>query len=147
MHQLSNTQHKQIAKLAYRLWEERGAPLGSPDDDWFRAEQEFIQRMDSTLQPPFSSVTMDPSSFEARDHALKKRRQSALRSQINFDIAGGPRTTDQHVARSWWLQWIRVIVDSSSDQCALAGMAHPCAARPLYGNVASFCKFQQTGKP
>ena len=63
MPQLSNAQHEQIEKLAYRLWEERGAPLGSPDDDWFRAEQEFIQRMDSPLQPPFSSVTMEPIEF------------------------------------------------------------------------------------
>jgi hypothetical protein len=28
MHQLSNTQHEQIEKLAYRLWEERGEPFG-----------------------------------------------------------------------------------------------------------------------
>ena len=60
MHQLSNTQHEQIAKLAYRLWEERGAPLGSPDDDWFRAEQEFIQRSDSPSRLPFSSLMMEP---------------------------------------------------------------------------------------
>jgi hypothetical protein len=33
MHQLSDAQHEQIEKLAYRLWEERGGPLGSPDDD------------------------------------------------------------------------------------------------------------------
>jgi len=25
-----------IAKLAYRFWEERGRPLGSPEVDWFR---------------------------------------------------------------------------------------------------------------
>ena len=51
MHQLSNEQHEQIENLAYRLWEERGGPLGSPDDDWFRAEQEFIRRSDSTQLP------------------------------------------------------------------------------------------------
>jgi hypothetical protein len=27
MYQLSNTQHEEIEKLAYRLWEERGEPL------------------------------------------------------------------------------------------------------------------------
>ena len=42
MPRLSNAQHQQIEKLAHRLREERGAPLGSPDEDWFRAEQEFI---------------------------------------------------------------------------------------------------------
>jgi hypothetical protein len=42
MPKLSDAEHEQIEKLAFRLWEERGAPLGSPDEDWFRAEQEFI---------------------------------------------------------------------------------------------------------
>jgi hypothetical protein len=27
-----------IATLAYRLWQERGCPIGSPEEDWFRAE-------------------------------------------------------------------------------------------------------------
>jgi Protein of unknown function (DUF2934) len=63
MHQLSNAQHEQIAKLAYRLWEERGRPLGSPDDDWFRAEQEFIQRSDSPSRLPFSSIMMEPLEY------------------------------------------------------------------------------------
>jgi len=27
-----------IAALAYRLWQERGCPIGSPEEDWFRAE-------------------------------------------------------------------------------------------------------------
>jgi len=28
-----------IAKLAYRLWEDRGKPEGSPEYDWFLAEE------------------------------------------------------------------------------------------------------------
>jgi Protein of unknown function (DUF2934) len=28
-----------IAKVAYELWLERGSPIGSPEQDWFRAEQ------------------------------------------------------------------------------------------------------------
>jgi len=28
-----------IARLAYRLWEERGCPIGSPEEDWLRAEE------------------------------------------------------------------------------------------------------------
>jgi Protein of unknown function (DUF2934) len=30
-----------IAALAYHLWEERGCPHGSPDDDWYEAERRF----------------------------------------------------------------------------------------------------------
>ncbi len=33
--------HEQIAVRAYGLWQERGCPDGSPDVDWFRAEQEL----------------------------------------------------------------------------------------------------------
>jgi hypothetical protein len=33
--------HEQLCKIAYRLWEERGCPEGSPEIDWRRAEEEF----------------------------------------------------------------------------------------------------------
>jgi Protein of unknown function (DUF2934) len=33
--------HEETALRAYRLWQERGSPIGSPEDDWFRAEQEI----------------------------------------------------------------------------------------------------------
>jgi len=32
---------KQIEALAYQFWEERGRPIGSPEEDWFRAESEI----------------------------------------------------------------------------------------------------------
>ena len=30
-----------VARLAYRLWLERGCPEGSPEEDWYRAEREL----------------------------------------------------------------------------------------------------------
>ena len=36
---LGESHHEFIAKLAYKLWAERGRPFGSPDVDWFAAEQ------------------------------------------------------------------------------------------------------------
>jgi hypothetical protein len=36
---LGENRHEFVAKLAYKLWEQRGRPLGSPDVDWFAAEQ------------------------------------------------------------------------------------------------------------
>jgi Protein of unknown function (DUF2934) len=30
-----------ISALAYELWIQRGCPLGSPEVDWFRAEEEL----------------------------------------------------------------------------------------------------------
>ena len=53
MHQVSNAQREQIEKLAYQLWEERGRPFGSPDEDWFRAEREFVERSEWPLKPLF----------------------------------------------------------------------------------------------
>jgi len=32
-----------IARLAYSYWEARGYAPGSPEEDWFRAEQELMQ--------------------------------------------------------------------------------------------------------
>lgn len=36
--------HDEIAELAYRFWEGRGRPVGSPEEDWFRAELELLLR-------------------------------------------------------------------------------------------------------
>ena len=33
-----------IAALAYKLWQERGCPIGSDQEDWFRAENELKNR-------------------------------------------------------------------------------------------------------
>jgi hypothetical protein len=33
-----------VALLAYQLWSDRGCPVGSPEEDWFRAEEELRVR-------------------------------------------------------------------------------------------------------
>jgi hypothetical protein len=33
--------HDDVAALAYRFWQRRGCPIGSDQEDWFRAEQEL----------------------------------------------------------------------------------------------------------
>lgn len=33
-----------VAELAYRYWQERGCPIGSPEEDWYRAERELRDR-------------------------------------------------------------------------------------------------------
>ena len=37
----------EIAARAYRLWLERGCPEGSPEEDWFLAERELLERGES----------------------------------------------------------------------------------------------------
>jgi len=36
---LGEDRHDLVAKMAYKLWEERGRPVGSPEVDWFAAER------------------------------------------------------------------------------------------------------------
>jgi hypothetical protein len=36
--------HDRIAVLAYEMWQRRGCPAGSPEDDWYRAENHLQGR-------------------------------------------------------------------------------------------------------
>ena len=36
---LAALEHERIAALAHFLWQQRGCPEGSPDEDWFQAQQ------------------------------------------------------------------------------------------------------------
>ena len=36
---LGEDRHEFVAKVAYKFWEERGRPFGSPDVDWLAAER------------------------------------------------------------------------------------------------------------
>jgi len=33
--------HSDIARLAHQLWEQRGCPEGSPEEDWYEAEMKL----------------------------------------------------------------------------------------------------------
>jgi Protein of unknown function (DUF2934) len=49
LEEISELQNRaQIAALAHALWQTRGCPDGTPDEDWFRAEREIngSRRMD-----------------------------------------------------------------------------------------------------
>jgi nucleoside phosphorylase len=39
-----------IAALAYHLWQDRGCPMGSPEEDWYRAEELLTARAPDTGQ-------------------------------------------------------------------------------------------------
>jgi hypothetical protein len=43
-----NSDYSEVAALAYRLWNERGCPAGSPEEDWFRAERELNGRHETS---------------------------------------------------------------------------------------------------
>ena len=33
--------NEDVARRAYSLWEERGRPFGSPEEDWYKAKDEL----------------------------------------------------------------------------------------------------------
>jgi hypothetical protein len=37
--------HAEIAALAHELWQARGCPEGSPEEDWFRAAEQLRSRL------------------------------------------------------------------------------------------------------
>jgi len=41
---------KELETLAYEYWKERGGPLGSPDEDWYRAEKELHRRAEAAAR-------------------------------------------------------------------------------------------------
>ena len=50
---------KAVQQLAYRLWQERGRPTGSPDLDWFQAEEQ-LRRERSSSEMPLYAFSMEP---------------------------------------------------------------------------------------
>ena len=61
----------QTALLAYHLWMERGCPVGSPAEDWFRAERALHSRQleevagDTAEERP-AHIAADPSDSPGR---------------------------------------------------------------------------------
>jgi hypothetical protein len=47
--------HEEIELLAFELWQERGAPVGTPEIDWFRAEEK-LKRGGDDEGPALSAV-------------------------------------------------------------------------------------------
>lgn len=39
--------HHETELLAFQFWLDRGAPLGTPEVDWFRAEEELKRRSEA----------------------------------------------------------------------------------------------------
>ncbi len=55
----SDPEHKAIAELAYRLWIDRGSPVGNPEEDWYRAEEELGGTHRRRVRTAFASSAMD----------------------------------------------------------------------------------------
>ncbi|MGA7830545.1 MAG: DUF2934 domain-containing protein [Terracidiphilus sp.] len=50
-----------VASLAYKLWVQRGSPLGSPDVDWFAAEKAVYESLAASGM--INSSSNDPQNI------------------------------------------------------------------------------------
>jgi hypothetical protein len=55
-------EYEDIAKLAYRFWEERGRPVGSPEVAWYQAKRDIETR--HHVMPPILGVALEPDWSE-----------------------------------------------------------------------------------
>jgi hypothetical protein len=65
------SRHEFVEKLAYKLWEQRGRPLGSPDVDWFAAEQAVYASLVAT-----GMITPLPNDSQNIGEKIYRRTQS-----------------------------------------------------------------------
>lgn len=74
-------------ELAYRLWEERGRPVGRPEEDWFEAERRLLSgeydaesaAVDQSIRESFPAS--DPPSSNLPDKPPRRRRGSSAASR------------------------------------------------------------------
>ena len=58
---IAGEEHEVTAVLAYRLWETRGCPLGSPEVDWFEAKNQVATALaKNEAVMAFLAVGMEP---------------------------------------------------------------------------------------
>ena len=58
---IAGEEHEVMAVLAYRLWEKRGCPLGSPEVDWFEAKNQVATALaKNEAVMAFLAVGMEP---------------------------------------------------------------------------------------
>jgi hypothetical protein len=85
-------EHRSIGELAYRLWQSRGCPEGTAEQDWLDAERQLraMQTSAGPVDPPAGRQPDDPSAnadakWKTANAARKKspRQKSPGRSSRN----------------------------------------------------------------
>ena len=80
--------HQSIKDLAYRLWEARGRPEGSAEQDWREAERQLSARE----APPAPASTSASPSVQAPASAPKGASGGGQRARLTTRVPG--RTKD-----------------------------------------------------
>jgi hypothetical protein len=50
--QIESERHEAIQLAAYYFWQQRGCPVGTPEVDWFRAEEQLTGQIEPTSTRP-----------------------------------------------------------------------------------------------
>ena len=68
----SESQHEEFIRLAaFFLWEQRGRPFGTPEEDWFRAEEQLRDQDEHPSgKPPLISAAETVGSALGKVAAL-----------------------------------------------------------------------------
>jgi hypothetical protein len=92
-----NTTNKSIAERAYALWEARGCPHGSAEQDWLEAEQLAARSMaaappseENDSKPAIDSFSRFSPSKASETQSAPKERGARSRSPVSPPSA--PRT-------------------------------------------------------
>jgi hypothetical protein len=85
--------HRSIGELAYQLWQARGCPLGSAEQDWLEAER--LLETASPKEPVAASKAIDDSlqsTFPASDPpATQRPDQPPVNADEKWKAAGVAR--------------------------------------------------------
>ena len=65
-----------VERLAYKLWLQRGSPLGSPDVDWFAAEQAVYASLAAS-----GTITPSPNDPQSIRKEIGRWMQGGLETQ------------------------------------------------------------------
>ena len=64
---IESLDERDIAQRAYALWDARGRPIGSPQQDWFEAETQLRAELGGPSQP---KATLDAPGEERADKLI-----------------------------------------------------------------------------
>mgnify|MGYP003387250970 CR=1 FL=1 len=95
-----NPDHHTTASLAYQLWQERGCPEGSCDQDWYEAELRLSERTSAAREAPPSMLPSHPAApFPPGSSELSLRANSiGPRKRRVGKVAASPKSAGDQTA-------------------------------------------------
>jgi hypothetical protein len=95
-------EHRSIGELAYRLWQSRGCPEGTAEQDWLDAERQLLAIQ--SMVRPVKSDALDDSlkgTFPASDPPAGQRPdQPPANTDAKWKAAAAPKKSPRRSNRS-----------------------------------------------